>query len=172
MVIWLIGLSGAGKTTVGRHLVDLWKATAPNTVLVDGDDIRALYGLDKSPEAHTVEGRRVNAQRITDLCQWLDGQGINVVCAILSLFPEMRQENRRRFSRYFEVYLKVPMSELKHRDSKGLYSAAARGEMFNVVGVDIPFPEPGAADLVVENFGPVSDPKEQARRIFEAASPR
>ena len=81
----------------------------------------------------------------------------------------MRAQNRDLFSEYFEVYLKVPMEELKRRDAKGLYAAADAGEMKNVVGVDIPFPEPDAADLVIENHGPGTDPQAIAADIFEKA---
>ena len=169
MVIWLIGLSGAGKTTIGRQVFETWKSEAPNTVFVDGDDIRALFNNDQGEDAYTLEGRRLNAKRITGLCSWLDRQGINVVCSILSLFPEMRRENRNLFSGYFEVYLKVPMDELNRRDSKGLYAAAKRGEMQNVVGIDIPFPEPDVADLVIENSGPGADPKTLANEILAKA---
>ncbi|CDL00646.1 Adenylyl-sulfate kinase [Magnetospirillum gryphiswaldense MSR-1 v2] len=169
MIIWLVGLSGAGKTTVGREVVRQWKRSAPNTVLVDGDEIRALYKHDQRPGSHTVEGRRDNAERITALCHWLDGQGINAVVCILSIFPEMRAENRMRFSQYFEVYLKVPLPALQARDEKGLYGKAARGEMTHVVGIDIPFPEPETADLVVDNTPGAAAPENLARRILEGA---
>lgn len=167
MIVWLIGLSGCGKTTIGRPLYRLWKERAPNTVFVDGDEIRAMFQYDQLPDAHTIEGRRVNGQRISELCAWLDRQDINVVCCILSLFPEMRLKNRDRFSGYFEVYLRVPMAELERRDSKGLYRAARRGEIKDVVGVDIPFPEPDCADLVIDNYGADSDPEREANHIAQ-----
>lgn len=169
MVIWLIGLSGAGKTTIGRHVYDLWKAEAANTVLIDGDEIRALFKHDTGDDPFTIEGRRANAERITELCAWLDAQGINVVCCILSLFPDMRAENRERFSSYFETYIRTPMDILTARDSKGLYAAADAGTMKNVVGVDIDFPEPASADLIIENGSEETDPKVLAAEIFKAA---
>ena len=58
MVIWLTGLAGSGKTTVGRHLYALWKPRAPNTVLVDGDDVRRILGRDELDRDYTLEGRR------------------------------------------------------------------------------------------------------------------
>lgn len=169
MVIWLIGLSGAGKTTIGRHLCEMWKKEAPNTVLVDGDEIRALFKADRDPAAYTIEGRRANAERITDLCAWLDHQGINVVCCILSLFPDMRDGNRHRFSRYFEAYIEAPMAVLERRDSKGLYAAARAGKTDNVVGVDIEFVPPAAPDMVIDNGVEGADPKKLAADIFAAA---
>lgn len=169
MIMWLVGLSGAGKTTVGREVVRLWKQTAPNTVLVDGDEIRALFKHDQRPDAHTIEGRRVNAERITELCLWLDGQGVNAVVCILSIFPEMRAENRSRFSDYFETYLKVPLPALMARDEKGLYGKAVSGALTHVVGMDIPFPEPENPDLVVDNTPGLASPEDLARRILAAA---
>ena len=60
------------------------------------------------------QDRRRNAERICRLCRFLDAQGIDVVCAILSLFHESQEWNRKHYSRYFEVYLDVPMDELEH----------------------------------------------------------
>lgn len=169
MVIWLIGMSGAGKTTIGRRVWEQWRAKAPNTVFVDGDEVRALFRHDQRPDAHKLSGRRVNAERITDLCAWLDGQGINVVCCILSLFPDMRAGNRERYSRYFETYVKVPLDKLKQRDVKDIYAPALRGERTDVVGVDIAFPEPEAPDLIIDNGIDGLDPDETARHILTAA---
>lgn len=169
MVIWLIGLSGAGKTTIGRRLYEMWKAKALNTVFVDGDEIRALFKTDASPGDYSIEGRRKNAERITELCAWLDRQDINVVCCILSLFPDMRKDNSRIFSQYFETYLRVPMEILEARDSKGLYADAAAGKIKNVVGVDIEFPVPEAPDLIVDNASDDADPERLAAEIYAAA---
>lgn len=153
MVIWIVGMSGAGKTTLAKALAGCWRAHSPNTVLVDGDEVRRVFGRDDGPDAYTIEGRRRNAERMAALCEMLDKQGINVVCAILSLFPDQRAENRRRFSRYFEVFLDAPLESLEARDAKGLYAAARAGRMRNVVGVDIPFPRPSGADLVIDTSG-------------------
>lgn len=169
MVIWIIGLSGSGKTTLGRALVQRWRAVAPNTVLVDGDEVRRLFSHDHGDHAYTLEGRRLNAERITALCGWLDGQGINVVCCILSLFPEMRADNRRRFSRYFEIYLKASVEALAARDTKGLYGPALRGERMHVAGVDLPFPEPATPDLVIDAAGPLPDFEALADAVLRTA---
>lgn len=169
MVIWIIGLSGSGKTTLGRALAQRWRTAAPNTVLVDGDEVRRLFAHDRSEHAYTMDGRRLNAERITALCEWLDGQGINVVCCILSLFPEMRAGNRQRFSRYFEVYLHAPVEVLAARDTKGLYGPALRGERQHVAGVDLPFSEPATPDLVIDAAGPLPDFEALADAVLRTA---
>ena len=169
MVIWLTGLSGSGKTSIGRQLCDLWKAEAPNTVLVDGDDIRRLLGLQGGEKHYTLDGRREIAGRISDLCAWLDRQGLNVVCCTISLFADLHQHNRDVFSRYFEVYIDVPMDVLYRRDDKNLYARALRGEIQNVIGVDLPFTPPASPDLVVDNSRDGADPRAMAAHILEQA---
>ncbi|MAH84047.1 MAG: adenylyl-sulfate kinase [Rhodospirillaceae bacterium TMED8] len=169
MVIWIIGLSGAGKTAIGREVCNQWKKSAPNTVLVDGDEIRAIVGQTKNPNSYTLAGRRANAERITKICSWLDNQDINVVCCILSIFPEMRATNREQFSEYFEVYVSVPMKNLIENDAKDLYAPAIEGNINNVVGIDIPFPEPVAADIIIKNATRSSTPKQIATKVLTAA---
>jgi adenylylsulfate kinase len=150
MIFWIIGLSGSGKTTIGRELFRKLKARAPNTVLIDGDDIRSIFSHNLNDISYSVEGRRINAERIIGLCEMLDRQGMNVVCCTLSIFPDLQDKNRKLFSKYFEVYLNTSMDTLKGRDSRGLYNAAFNGEIKNVVGVDIPFPIPENSDLKID----------------------
>ena len=168
MVIWLIGLAGAGKTTIGREVYDRLKQRKPTVVFLDGDHVRRIMGNDLG---HTVEDRRQNAWRICHLCEYLDSQGIDVVCSILSLFQEHQNWNRQNCSAYFEVYIDVTIDELAARDQKGLYSEAFAGRMKNVVGVDIPFTPP-QADLVVPNNRPLRSPAVLAEQIVNAVKGR
>ena len=157
MVVWMVGLSGAGKSTIGREVYHQWKQRESNTVLVDGDEIRALFKHDMAETSYTLEGRRLNAGRIVEICKWLDGQGINVVCCILCIFPDILKANRKQFEKYLEVFISAPYDVLRARDTKGLYIAAEKGEQSHVVGVDIPFPEPAAPDLVLDSSGKSGD---------------
>ncbi len=169
MVIWIVGLSGAGKTTIGKAVYEKWRQQAPNTVLLDGDQLRQVFAHDNRKTNYSIEGRRVNAQRAIGLCQLLDSQSINVVCCLLSIFEDHRQDNRNKLSRYFEVFVDVPMAELIARDDKGLYQAAVAGETKNVVGVDIPFDRPQSPDLVIENSHQQADIERYAEQILKAA---
>jgi adenylylsulfate kinase len=148
MVIWMIGLSGAGKTALSQVLYGKLKPQIPNLVRLDGDVIRAVFGNDVD---HTLDGRRRNAERLSGLSKFLADQGIHVIAAVLSIFPEWRAWNRANMTDYAEVYLKASMETLTRRDTKALYSRAMRGEIPNVVGVDIPFPDPESPELVIEN---------------------
>lgn len=148
MVIWMIGLSGAGKTTLANEVIRIAKGDIANVVVVDGDVIRETFGNDLG---HSMADRRRNAERMMRLCRWLDGQGIHVVCAILSLFPEHRTWMRDNVDNYFEVFIDAPLEQLQVRDGKGLYAKFARGETTDVAGLDLEFPVPVAPDLVIEN---------------------
>jgi adenylylsulfate kinase-like enzyme len=148
MVIWMIGLSGSGKTTLSSLLYEQLKPRLPNLVRLDGDVIRDVFSNDVD---HTIEGRRKNAERLSHLSRMLAAQDIHVVAAVLSIFPEWQRWNRTHIAGYAEVYLKASLPTLLRRDTKNLYAPAIRGDIKNVVGVDIPFPEPASADLVLDN---------------------
>lgn len=167
MVIWLIGLAGSGKTTVGREVYEKWKAKDRSTVFVDGDEVRDIFRHNGGDEPYSVEGRRQNAERIASLCAWLDRQDINVVCCILSIFEETRDWNRMNYSKYFEVYLHAPKSALTSR--RHLYQEAEQGRMRNVVGVDIPFLPPSNPDMVIDSGPGGESPKVAAERVLGTA---
>jgi len=149
MVIWLIGLSGAGKSTLASEIVAGANKESANTILLDGDVIRETFGNDLG---HSMADRLKNAERICQLGKFLDNQGFNVVVAILSLFPESREWNRKNIDNYYEVFIDTPIEILVERDSKGLYDKFSRGEIKEVAGMDINFPKPEKADLVIKNI--------------------
>lgn len=148
MVIWIVGLSGAGKTTLSKEVIKKVRAKKKNVVLLDGDLIRETFENDIG---HNLNDRYLNANRICRLSKFLDDQGIHVVCAILSLFPESRDWNRKNIKNYFEVFIKAPKNQLKERDYKGLYKQFFDGKIKNVAGLDLEFKEPSYSDLIIEN---------------------
>lgn len=172
MVLWFIGLSGSGKTTISKKLYNRLKPDLPNLVRLDGDVLRGVFGHDVG---HTVEDRRRNAERLSHLTKMLADQDIHVIAAVLSIFPDWQRWNRENIPGYAEVYLKTSMETLRRRDTKGLYEGAERGEIDHVVGVDIPFPEPENADLVIPNdeqrdeFGDLLDEIQQLPAVRKAA---
>jgi len=169
MVVWITGPSAVGKTAVGERLWSLWKERAPNVVLVDGDAMRQIFGTGSDPAAFAPAGRRANAERIVEICRWLDAQGVHVVCCILAIFDDILERNRGLFSGYLEVRLSAPHGVLAARDPKGLYRKALAGEMANVVGIDIPYALRSTPDLSFDTAGAASA-DEIARSIIEALS--
>ncbi len=112
MVIWLCGLSGSGKTTIGRLIYNRVKPKVPNLVLLDGEDLRMAFGNDLG---HDQEGRRRNSLRIANLCQLLDRQYIHVICCAMTIAPEAQVANRRHIKEYYEIFLDVSLDAVVRR---------------------------------------------------------
>ena len=139
MVIWIIGLSGSGKTYLSKKIFRKLKG---KKILVDGDTVRKhiTYKLK-----HSKNDREKNSILISDLCKFLESQGFMVVCSILSIFKEHQKSNRKKFNNYFQIYLKTALSKVKKRNNKNIYSKK------NVVGHTINFPVPYKNDIVIKN---------------------
>lgn len=147
-LLWITGLSGAGKTTIAREVYKVLKKRHANTVFIDGDIIREVLGNDLG---HDIEDRKKNAVRISKMCEFLTDQNIHVVCATMSLFKEIHALNRKNIEEYYEIFIDVPMNELIRRDSKKLYAKALRGEIKNVMGVDLSYDEPKNPFMKIDN---------------------
>ncbi len=162
-VIWITGLSGAGKSTLAAEVVIRLRALDEPVVLLDGDELREVFGAAAvGAENHGREGRLALAFQYAHLCRVISQQGLTVVIATISLFREIHTWNRAHLPEYFEVYLNVPIEELRRRDPKGIYQRFDSGELSNVAGIDLPIDEPDAADWVVE-----FDPSQSASTLAD-----
>ena len=168
MVIWLTGLSASGKTTIGTFVFKLLREREQNTIFVDGDDIRKIFNWDKEEQYFSEEGRRQVSESISDICLWLDKQGMNVVCCTISLYDHLHQRNRKTFSSYFEVFLDTPFQQLCERDKNNLYAKKPPYVSKKVVGIELPFNKPKSPDLILKNKDGV-DPEKLARLIIDKA---
>ncbi|GAB3577403.1 cytidine diphosphoramidate kinase [Amycolatopsis endophytica] len=155
-VVWITGLSGAGKSAVAGALADRLRRAGLKPVLLDGDAVRSALGA----RSFGADARRQLAQTYGRLCALLAGQGHLVVCATISLRHEVHQWNRRHLHRYAEVFLDVPFEELRRRDPKGIYRDGDE-----VVGEDVVAELPLEPDLRITNHGTTS-PRAAAERIF------
>jgi len=145
-IIWLTGLAGSGKTTLGKALYEKLKIKYNNIIYLDGDELRELlghYGYDKA-------SRIDMALKRAKFAHFLNQQGMMVIVTTISMFDEIYSFNRKQFKNYYEIYIECDMQELIKRDQKGLYTKALNKEMTDVVGVDIEFDTP-KADLVIDN---------------------
>lgn len=118
-VYFFTGLSGAGKTTIGGLFHQRLKATKPNVVLLDGDEIRIAFGEDVG---YTPDERLRWAGRIFRVCKLLSDQGVDVVCCSIAMYESVRRWNRENISKYKEIYIKVEKEILLARNQKGLYT--------------------------------------------------
>lgn len=161
MVIWITGLSGAGKTTLCAALYRLLKPRLPELVLLDGDAIRSAFGADLG---YKEADRQVQVKRLQNLAKVLSDQGLVALVAVLYTHPVLLDWNRHNIRDYFEIYLEASLDTLRVRDSKGWYARVARGEIADVVGVDIPWHTPISPDLVINVDNP-EPPEAMARRV-------
>lgn len=159
-VYWFTGLSGAGKTTIGRLWYERLKAEGCLVVFLDGDELRKVFGDDLG---YTEADRRKSAMRNARLCALLSGQGIDVVCCTISMFDSVREWNRENIPGYVEIYVKVSAETLRQRDQKGLYTKAKK----DVAGVHFEVEEPKHPDLILENDGEKT-PEEQVEILWKA----
>jgi len=148
MVIWIIGLSGSGKTTITNKVYNEVSSKLKNIVKIDGDVLREMFSNDLG---YSIEDRKRSAHRISKLSQFLENQNIIVLCSTISAFEYDRKWNRENLKAYHEIYIKTPKNILIKRDSKKLYKNFLNGKINNVVGFDIPFEEPILSDMIIEN---------------------
>ena len=165
-VFWITGLSGTGKTTLGRELSKRLRGAGHRVIFLDGDALRSAIAEDLG---HNAGDRRRAAMRNARLCRLLADQGADVVCATISLFHEVQRWNRENIPGYREIYLRVPIDELRRRDSKGIYACAQRGEAHDVVGLDVPAEAPEAPDLILDNYGALDVAAAADRILAECA---
>lgn len=142
-VFWITGLSGAGKSTLARAL----RARLPQSILLDGDELRAVLGATAS--GFDRQSRLELARTYARLCGLLAGQGHTVIMATISLFHEIHAWNRENLPGYREIFLDVPEEVRRRRDPKGLYAAAQAGSVRQMAGAETPVDLPQAPHLVL-----------------------
>ena len=153
-VIWITGLSGSGKSTLAREVVNNLREKGKPVILLDGDELGGVFGAEnQNDKNHTYEGRLALSKQYSHLCKLISSQGVMVVIATISLFHGIHVWNRKNLSDYYEVYLKVPIEELRKRDPKGIYKSFDEGKLKNVAGIDLKIDEPKNPDWLIDfNF--------------------
>lgn len=146
-VIWLTGLSGAGKTTIAHALAERLKEASYRVEILDGDVVRQHFskGLGFSKE-----DRIENIKRVAYVAHLLARNGVVVITALISPYSEGRNYARQLIGDFIEVYVKCPLEVLVKRDVKGLYAKALRGEIQNFTGISDPYEPPENPEVVVE----------------------
>jgi adenylyl-sulfate kinase len=148
LVLWLTGLSGAGKSTIADALVAHLLAKGVQSARLDGDDLRT--GLN-SDLGFSQEDRRENLRRAAHAANLIANLGHVTVCAFITPLNEDRHRVREILGdRLIEVYIRTSIEECERRDPKGHYKRARSGELKQFTGVSAAFEVPDQPDVVID----------------------
>jgi bifunctional enzyme CysN/CysC len=145
-VVWMTGLSGAGKSTVANIVEKKLHAHGHRTYLLDGDNVR--HGLNKDL-GFTDQDRVENIRRVAEVAKLMVDAGLIVITSFISPFRSERRMARALMQddEFFEVHVDVPLAVAEARDVKGLYKKARRGELKNFTGIDSDYEVPEQPQL-------------------------
>jgi adenylylsulfate kinase len=145
-VLWLTGLSGAGKSTIAAKLGPALAERGHRVELLDGDEVRTnlCQGLGFSRA-----DRDTNIARIGYVANKLATHGVAVVVAAISPYREARDRVRAAVDTFVEVHVAAPLDVCAQRDVKGLYAKALSGELPNFTGVSDPYEPPTNPEIVL-----------------------
>ena len=148
-VIWLTGLSGAGKSTIANIVEAKLHALGVRTYLLDGDNVR--HGLNRDL-GFTDADRVENIRRVAEVTALMVDAGLVVLVSFISPFRAERQLARELFDdgEFIEVHIDTTLEDAERRDPKGLYAKARRGELANFTGIDSPYEPPIDPEIRVD----------------------
>ena len=149
-VIWLTGISGAGKSTIANALDKKLHAMGKHTYVLDGDNVR--NGLCKDL-GFTDKDRQENIRRVAEVVRLMVDAGLIVITAFISPFREDRQMARDLFKddEFIEMFVNTPFKVAEGRDVKGFYKRAKSGKISNFTGIGSSYESPLNADFEIDH---------------------
>ena len=146
LILWMTGLSGAGKSTIATRVEErLWRC-GHHTMLLDGDNLR--FGLN-SDLTFTDADRIENIRRTAEVAKLMLEAGLIVICSLISPFRRERMLARQLVGadEFLEVFVDAPLDVCRQRDPKGLYARALAGQIPNFTGISSPYEPPEAPEI-------------------------
>ena len=167
-VLWLTGLSGAGKSTIANLVETKLARMNRHTFLLDGDNVR--HGLNRDL-GFTDADRVENIRRVGEVAKLMTDAGLIVITAFISPFRAERDMVRAMLpaGEFFEVHVDTPLAEAERRDVKGLYKKARSGALKNFTGLDSPYERPETPEIYIDTT--VTSPEEAADAIVARLIP-
>lgn len=164
-VVFLTGLSGAGKSTIAEALAAALRESGREVTIIDGDVLRQQASADLGFDAAS---REANVRRAAELAASSASLGKVVITALIAPFERSRREAREiveAVAPFLLVYVSTPLDVAEARDPKGLYRRARAGDIPDFTGIDSPYEAPSDADLVIQT---TTTPVEDAVRLIRA----
>ena len=170
-VVWLTGLSGAGKSTIAQALEAELFTRGIHTYVLDGDNIR--HGLN-SNLGFSPEDRFENIRRVSEVAKLMADAGTVAITAFISPYRLDRQRAREialeAGAEFVEVFVDAPLEVCEERDPKDLYKKARAGKIREFTGIDAPYEAPDDAEITVRTAEQTVD--ESVAAILDQLLPR
>jgi bifunctional enzyme CysN/CysC len=170
-VVWLTGLSGAGKSTIARALEKELFQLSMHTYVLDGDNLR--HGLNANL-GFAPEDRAENIRRVSEVAKLMADAGTVVITSFISPYRADRARARaialQAGAEFVEIFVDAPLAVCEERDPKGLYRKARAGELKGFTGIDAPYESPEDPEIVVRTHEQTA--AESVDRILEELLPR
>ncbi|WP_295670239.1 adenylyl-sulfate kinase [uncultured Mucilaginibacter sp.] len=168
IVVWLFGLSGAGKTTISSLLKEKLENDGYNAVALDGDVLR--QGINKDLSFSEAD-RQENLRRTAEIAKIMLSNNMVTICSFITPL----EKNRTMVSNiigegYFEVFVDCSLNICSKRDVKGLYKKAKANQITDFTGIGSSFEEPEKPNLVISTVH--ESPYESMEKIYSAIAPR
>ena len=155
-VLWLTGLSAAGKSTLAMALEEHLLMRGYACYTLDGDNIR--QGLNANLGFSPAD-RAENIRRVGEVAALFADAGMICITAFISPYRSDRENARKAAQRtsFHEIYISADLSACERRDPKGLYRKARAGELRDFTGIDAPYEAPEQAELVIDTGHETAD---------------
>lgn len=142
ILFWITGVSGSGKSSLGKNIKkEIINLYGP-TLLINGDNLRKIFKLYD----YSIKGRLDNGLKFTKLAKFITDQKINIIFCLVGMFHKIRSENKKNIKNYIEIYIKTDIKKIIKLKKKKIYLKKK-----NIVGLDL-IPEfPKSADIILKN---------------------
>ena len=145
IVFWITGLSGSGKTIIGKKIhKDITKKYGP-TLMISGDNIRKIFKL----KGYEIKERLEIAKKYSQFAKYITDQKINIIIAVVAMYDEPRKWNTLNINNYIEIYIKSNIKEIIKLNKKKIYKKKNPGKL---IGIDIKPQYPKNPAIILTNF--------------------